>query len=655
MRPKITKGSNAHKLMTYLSGPGFGNEHTNPHLVAGDAGIVAFYGGELDRPKAIRVASYVDRPFQRFEGTRGRSQYARTRVSERDPSGVATAVKVETKVANHVWQCSLSVRAAEGQLGEETWSKIAERFVEKMGLVSREQIDGALPATDSKWTVPYTRWGAVHHGLSANGNDHIHVVVGLVREDGTRVATDNDYRRAQQVTRELEAEFGLLPTNPNEYEWARANARSAWETERAEHPGARIPWDELTTDLQDVEAERLYLEHHSTEEWAEVYATRAEHAEKTAPEVPWQRGEREEWNRHTGASDIAPIAAENVATRAFEEGKLDKPWSLFTPAEQAAAIRRQTPQEQPRAILARTIRAAAVGSTTEAEFLTALREKGVIVRPRWEQGGTREVVGWSVAFADRPGGRSTSKGWYSPFRDLGKDLSLPKLREGWDNTPENRADAARLWAGEKAPKQQAPRVDAQRIAEDLRTARDQLATVPIGDRQEWIWAARRTAGMYSAAAASAAFTAREQRLFATAAETLTRSCRVPITDEPAAVPMPSAAGTLYLSMAATKSDKAGALAIIQAMDGLAKAIADMHRAEQAMWRAERLEADTRAVLERVTAGVGERVASTSTGPAWGGQKVQAWGKGKAPAPTTPPPGRRAVEQETEGRDSGPEL
>ena len=42
------------------------------------------------------------------------------------------------------------------------------------------------------------RWVAVRHGLSKNGNDHVHIAVSLVREDGTKAMTHNDYKRAQE-------------------------------------------------------------------------------------------------------------------------------------------------------------------------------------------------------------------------------------------------------------------------------------------------------------------------------------------------------------------------------------------------------------------------------------------------------------------------
>ena len=101
-----------------------------------------------------------------------------------------TAVLVKERPA-HVWHASLTLRADEGVLSDEQWRRIAEGFVERMGF-----------AEDC-------RWAAVRHGVSKAGNDHVHVVVNLVREDGTAADTGNDYRRASGAARELEREHGL--------------------------------------------------------------------------------------------------------------------------------------------------------------------------------------------------------------------------------------------------------------------------------------------------------------------------------------------------------------------------------------------------------------------------------------------------------------
>ncbi|NKX51409.1 relaxase, partial [Arthrobacter deserti] len=53
------------------------------------------------------------------------------------------------------------------------------------------------------------RWAAVRHGKSKKGNDHIHLVVSMVREDGTKFNDWKSHYRSQQVCRDLERQHGL--------------------------------------------------------------------------------------------------------------------------------------------------------------------------------------------------------------------------------------------------------------------------------------------------------------------------------------------------------------------------------------------------------------------------------------------------------------
>ena len=159
MIPNVTRGDRMGGLLTYLVGPGKRNEHTDPHLVAGDPALLAWHDDhELSKGDALAIARHLDRPRTAF--------------------GVEVA-------GGHVWHCSLSIRADEGELSDEKWGQIAAGFMAKMGL------------DDNEGSKAPPRWVAVRHGLSASGNDHIHLVVNLVREDGTKVSVHNDFSRAQ--------------------------------------------------------------------------------------------------------------------------------------------------------------------------------------------------------------------------------------------------------------------------------------------------------------------------------------------------------------------------------------------------------------------------------------------------------------------------
>ncbi len=113
-------------------------------------------------------------------------------------------MKIGDKPA-HMWHASLSIKAEEGQLTDEQWAGIARDFVREMGFD-----DGNLDALGSDDDAPAAcRWVAVRHGGSTAGNDHVHIAVNLVREDGTKARVHDDYKRAQQIANKLEHKYGL--------------------------------------------------------------------------------------------------------------------------------------------------------------------------------------------------------------------------------------------------------------------------------------------------------------------------------------------------------------------------------------------------------------------------------------------------------------
>jgi hypothetical protein len=71
--------------------------------------------------------------------------------------------------------------------------------------------------------------------------------------------------------------------------------------------------------------------------------------------------------------------------------------------------------------MALRIRAAAVASTTEAEFVRRVRAEGIVIKPRYAPGSTREVVGYKVA---TPPAAGEEWAFYGGGR-LARDLSLP--------------------------------------------------------------------------------------------------------------------------------------------------------------------------------------------------------------------------------------
>lgn len=67
MIAKITRGAKMSGLLTYLQGEGKANEHTDPHLVAGDPAIMAWHDdNEMSRVDALDIAKQLDQPRRVF-------------------------------------------------------------------------------------------------------------------------------------------------------------------------------------------------------------------------------------------------------------------------------------------------------------------------------------------------------------------------------------------------------------------------------------------------------------------------------------------------------------------------------------------------------------------------------------------------------------
>jgi hypothetical protein len=200
--PHITRGGDTRGVVAYLLGKGWREEHVDPHLVAGSAEAVMLAGGRLlERRDVGPLAGFLDEPREVF-GTR-------VTIAERDQDGN----EVGRREA-HVWHCSLALHPDEPALSDARWGQLADRFIGEMRFAGD---DVGAPC----------RWVGVRHGRSTGGSDHVHLVVVLVAEDGSRASVHNDRLRAQSACRALECEFGLREIE----------ARSRGAGERAVEPG----------------------------------------------------------------------------------------------------------------------------------------------------------------------------------------------------------------------------------------------------------------------------------------------------------------------------------------------------------------------------------------------------------------------------------
>ncbi|WP_045825014.1 relaxase/mobilization nuclease domain-containing protein [Williamsia herbipolensis] len=220
---KVDRGWDAPGLVSYLMGPGKHNEHTRPTVIASwqnDPGALQptmIGGGDFDFDPAELAAlrAHVHAPAEAVG-------LPRRQPAEGEPG--------YTK-HGYVWHTSIAIPAGDGAIAQETWAQIARDVMERTGIAATDDPGGC-------------RWIAVHHGRSAEGNDHIHIAATLVRQDtGARVHPRNDYRNLRSVMREWEDRLGLTVTAQNARDADRPSTRGEFEkaARRAADPDAFVP------------------------------------------------------------------------------------------------------------------------------------------------------------------------------------------------------------------------------------------------------------------------------------------------------------------------------------------------------------------------------------------------------------------------------
>jgi hypothetical protein len=238
-----------------------------------------------------------------------------------------------------------------------------------------------------------------------------------------------------------------------------------------------------------------------------------------------------------------------------------------------------------------------------------LRRQGVLMRARYAEGTQDVVTGYSVAAKPEPGERPI---WYGGGH-LARDLTLPRLRDEWPaaaDTAEGAMSATAEWTAAKrgrrpvAPGREIREPDPAlwcEVGADLERLREQLRSVPIEDRETWARVARHTSGAF------AAWSARVEETpgpLAATSDALARTAelrRRPV--RPQWAPKASASGAALLLISAAKGGR-GAVAqavMLRQLANLAKAIHDMHRADQDARRAAQIEHAIRRDLATVSA------------------------------------------------------
>lgn len=266
-----------------------------------------------------------------------------------------------------------------------------------------------------------------------------------------------------------------------------------------------------------------------------------------------------------------------------------------TPTELNAAKRAGRP-ETVRAMLETRVRAAATGASSEAEFVRSVRELGVRIRPRFAKGRTDVVLGYSVALhTDAAPGEATR--WYSGT-SLARDLTLARLRDRWEDTPEGAQAAVDewrdAWKGVPIRRRERPYDERafQASAQALRAHRDVFSRIDPADPIALADATQDLAGLLSAAAMQPDLDSTQAREYSRAARALGRHAQLKRRDpRPSPTRKPfTHASRLLLSTTRSRSDAARAAAMLNEMTAFARALANLHRVAQ--------QAQTAAMIER---------------------------------------------------------
>lgn len=232
MIANVTKGRSVYGLINYLVGPGRWNEHTQPMVVAGSRELASMY--DIDPTVGWSSLDVWSLATQLDQHRREQSEL--DLADDRSDKKAARG----TQRPRHVYHVSLSLRADEGKLGDDRWATIVTDYVRGMGFSGCE-------------------WVAVHHGQSTAGNDHVHLVVNLVRADGKWASTREDFRRSMRVSRELERKHGLRPLRDSDQDRGLPGFKPAEQHQRvrtATADGAeRVTY--IRTEPQRVTLERL--------------------------------------------------------------------------------------------------------------------------------------------------------------------------------------------------------------------------------------------------------------------------------------------------------------------------------------------------------------------------------------------------------------
>lgn len=551
------RGHNLARLLQYLYSPGRRAEHADPRLVGG-----WLHPAELEPP--LRPDGRRD-----FRQLTTLMKLPLGRLGERAPQ-------------DYVWHCS--VRAAPGNpvLGDGAWMRIAARIMDRTGLSPAGHEDEGVP------------WVAVHHG-----DQHIHIVAVLARQDGRRPSLHNDYYRIGEAIAGIEAEYLLVtvsrPDRTAERRPTRAEAEKAKRAGRAEPP--RVT-------LRRTVAAAAAAARSEPEFWAAL--------EQRGVQVRL-RHSLQQPDRVTGYAVALPGDLTGQGQPVwFGGGRLAPDLSLVKlrrrwpggPGRDRLSGTRMT-DGAARAALRREVARVAAGTRSEAGFWAGLAAAGVLVRHRPGRDRPGQISGYAVSLPGMTHHRDGHQVWYGGW-NLDQRMSLAALRRRWAEGRPGMPPGAEIFGEADAREIY---IYAANVAAD---AARQLRSARGGQAADVAWAA----ADLIAAAAEAVGSPELKR----AADGFARAGRAPW----GRIPEPSPGGSMLRTAAwLLASCKPGGWglpvarrALITALAGLARSLANLRAVQQRLLQA--------AAAREAAAGLAAIAA-----PAWPG-----------PVPAVPPvPGR----------------
>ena len=187
------RGEHVQPLLYYLFGPGRQEEHTDPHIVAGWR-----HPADLEPP----LRADGKRDFTKLVGLLLQPQ----------------AALGKRAYARPVWHCSMRAAPEDRMLSDDEWAQIAHDVMDRTGLSPYGQEDEAV------------RWVAVRHG-----DDHIHLVAMLARQDGGKPSVSWERYKVRAACLAAEQRYGLRCTATADHTAARYPTRA--ESEKAARRG----------------------------------------------------------------------------------------------------------------------------------------------------------------------------------------------------------------------------------------------------------------------------------------------------------------------------------------------------------------------------------------------------------------------------------